>query len=170
MREIKTKQIGSFNYRVKQLPDPMGTRLLMRLIRVLTPSLGAGLKGLPEGGEGISVAELTTKALGDAIIALGDSLSEDDFLFICDTLSTDAEFSDGNTWFPMTSDKSHWSGRYLQKFQWLVFALEVNYADFLGGTESLARVVAMVQNAQKSKSQATSTGEPNESSPVNTTP
>jgi len=171
MRETKDKQIGAFHYKVKQLADPKGMSLLVRLTKVLTPVLGAGLKGIPESSDGISLGELTTGAIGDALIALADRIAEDDMEYIYSTLATEATFSqDGSAWFPIASDSSHWSGRYLQKFQWIVFALEVNYSDFLGGPDSLARIVTMFQAVQKSKSPRTSTGGSSVSSVASTTP
>lgn len=163
MRNIEKKQIGDFYYRVKQLPDPAGTRLFARLMRLFAPVLGAGLRGMPDTGEGFSISSLSTLAIGDALIMLSETISEDDFMYICETLETDCDFSsnpdDNSAWIAMKNDKTHWSGRYLQKMQWLIFALEVNYSDFLGGRESLVRAVSLIQNVSKSKSPDTSTGE-----------
>jgi len=173
VRETKSKQIGSFTYKVRQLADPAGSKLLNRLTRILTAVLGAGLKGLPENAGGIGLADLTTQAIGDAIIALSANVADDDMQFICATLGSETQFcaAEGGTWFPLTSDNAHWSGRYLQKYQWLVFALEVNYADFLGGNETISRVSAMLQSAQKSRSPNSSptSGGPSASSPAAST-
>jgi hypothetical protein len=138
-------------------------------MRILTPTLGAGLKGLPESGQSVGLADLTTGAIGDALIALSDNVSEEDMEYICDTLAACTELDNVGSWVPLAADKDHWAGRYLEKFQWLIFALEVNYADFLGGKDSINRVSAMLRSAQKSKSPASSTGEPSASSPAPTT-
>jgi len=164
MREVKTKQIGEFQYRVKQLSDPAGMRLFTRLMKILIPAIGAGLKGVPSDGQNIKIAEMTTGAVGDAIIAMAHEMTEDDFMYLYDTLATDSQFSqDGQAWFPMTSDSTHWSGRYLQKFQWMAFALEVNYADFLGGNDAIGRLVQMFRTGRQSSSPNISTGVPNAS-------
>jgi len=171
MRETKTKRIGDFDYRVRQLSDPQGTKLLVRLTKIVVPTVAAGLKGLPDETEGMTLADLSTAAIGDALLMLSDKITEDDMAFLCDTLAADTEFSaaGGEAWVPLTGDKHHWSGRYLQKFQWIAFALEVNYADFLGGSGSIERLAGLLRAAKASKSPASSTGESNESSPASST-
>jgi hypothetical protein len=170
MRETITKTIGDVEYSVTQLPDPDGSQLFMRLVRILTPILGSGLKGLPVSLDDFSISNITTQALGEGLISFAANMTEEDFLYVYDTLIKDARFNNGSGWVPLTSDKSHWSGRFSKKLLWIVFALEVNYADFLGGRESLARLVEMLRVARPSKYPNTSTGESNESSQVNATP
>jgi hypothetical protein len=167
MRDIETKQIGDFYYRVKQLPDKEGYRLFVRLTRTLMPSLASMLQGAPDDGNAVSLSALTTKMLGDAVMQLAMNLDEDVFQSIYETLAIDCSISNDDTnWVPLKSDKEHWSGRFAQMMQFIVFALEVNYADFLGGKGSIARLVTMVRSVQKSKYPATSTGVPSESSPA----
>jgi len=169
MRETKTKRIGDIDYAVLQLNDTDASKLWMRLVRIFTPVMGAGLKALPDTGPELSIADLTTQAIGEALIAFSGNMTEEDYLYIYDTLSTDATFDNGNGSVSLKLDKYHWAGRHTKKLQWIVFALEVNFSDFLGGTESIARLISMFQIAQQSKSQVTSTGDTNESSPANAT-
>lgn len=169
MRETKNKQIGDVEYSVVQLPDIEASRLWMRLVRIFAPVMGAGLKALPDKSAELSIGNLTTQAIGEALISFAGNMTEEDYLYLYDTFSIDAQFNNGSGWVPLKSDKSHWAGRHTKKLQWLVFAMEVNYSDFLGGTESIARLISMFRSALQSKSQVTLAGEPRESSQASTT-
>jgi hypothetical protein len=159
MREVRSKQIGDYQYRVRQLADPLATRVLTKLTKLVIPAFGAALKGIPDASKEIKLAELTTGAVGDALMAFTRELTEEDLLWLCDTLAAETEFTqDGVTWFKVTSDASHWSGRLVQKMLWLTFALEVNYADFFGGAGAIDRMFMALRSVRQSPSPSTSTG------------
>ncbi len=174
MLETKTRKIGEIDYQVTQLPAPKGRRLLVRLYKILGPTLGSALKALPEGkGSGLSLGNLETSSIGEALVTLADVISEDELDYFCDVLAETTQFSkEPGRWLPLKADQDfHWSGRYGRMFQWLVFALEVNYSDFLLGQAGLGGFVSAMQkgNGQESDSRKKSTGKPIESPPPSIT-
>lgn len=167
MLEAKRKVIGNIEYEVRQLTVPVGRRLLMKLFKTLGPAVGAALTGLPEdGGKDVGIGDMKTKALGDAIGVLAETLTEEDFDHVCHVFTDTTQFSrESGKWLPLKIEQDlHWAGRYMDMMTWLAFCLEVNYADFLGGQTGLAGFAsAMQMNTSKSPSPTTSTGTSTES-------
>lgn len=148
MLETRQKKIGEVEYQVRQLTAPVGRKLLVRLFKVLGPPLSAAFAGLPEGeGGAVSIGDLKTRALADAIMLLADTISEEELEHIVTVLAESTQYSkEPDKWLSLKTDKDfHWSGKFLNMFQWIAFCLEVNYADFLGGSESLAGFVSAIK-------------------------
>ena len=163
MLEEKRKRIGACEYQVRQLTVPVGRRLLVRLFKILGPAIGAAVGGLPEDkGDDISIGALNTRAIGDAITLLADTITEDELENLCEILADATEYSpEPDRWLPLKKDSEmHWAGRYFDMFKWIAFALEVNYADFLGAQGSLGGFVSAVRKPGQSpsKSPKASTG------------
>lgn len=133
MLETREKRIGDVTYQVTQLPAPSGRRLLVRLYKVLGPAIAAALRGLPESSESLSLGNLQTAAIGDAMLELAQTLTEDELDHVCEIFSQHTLFSrEPEKWQPLKVEKDlHWSGNFLNMFKWLAFCLEVNYSDFL---------------------------------------
>lgn len=178
MLESKRTTIGEYQYEMTLLTAPVGRRLLVRLFKTLGPAVSAALAGLPEGKDDkIGLGDLSTRAIGDAVGMLAETISEAELDNICEILAKVTEYSPdgGNRWLPMSKGEGvdeHWAGRYLDMFKWIVFGLEVNYSDFLDAPRSLVGLVSAQGNGKgsKSKSQEKSTGTSTESPPAPDTP
>lgn len=165
MLESQQKRIGDIDYQVTQLPAPAGRRLLVRLYKVLGPALAAALKSLPESSGGISLGELQTSAIGDAMFELAQSITEDELDHVCNVFASQTLFSrESGKWLPLKDfEDSHWSGNYLQMFQWIGFCLEANYSSFLSGAGGLKGLSSQILQTKESNSQPKSTGKSTES-------
>ncbi len=175
MLEAQKRTIGEHTYEVTQLTAPIGRKLLVRLFKVLGPPIGAALAGLPEGdGDGVATGDLKTKAIGDAVMMLAETLTESELEHLVETLTPTTLYSlEADKWLQLKDDNEfHWAGRFLDMFAWIGFCLECNYSDFLGGQTSLAGIASAMSrgNLSPSPSQRTSTGTSTESPQASDTP
>ena len=172
MLESKQRVIGEVEYLVTQLPAPQGRKLLVRLYKVLGPAIGAALKGLPEDGRA-SIGDIEVSSIGDAMIQLAHSLTEEDLEFLVATMTPQTQISrEPGKWLALkTEEMFHWSGRYQHMFVWLGFALEVNYGSFLPGQGGLDGLLSATQKRSERalSSLQRSTGNSTESPPPDTT-
>lgn len=174
MLEEKQRTIGKVSYKVTQLPAPAGRRLLVLLYKVLGPTLGAALRGLPEGpSEKFSLGQLETSAIGEALTTLATVLSADDLDHVCEVFAETTLYSpEPGKWLPLKDDSEfHWAGRYHHMFAWIAFALEVNYAAFLAEQGGLGEFVSAIRkkNEPESDSRPKSIGNSIESRPPHST-
>jgi hypothetical protein len=130
MREAKTKTIGAHTYEVRQLGGLEARKMLVRLAKML-------------GG-----------VFGGDIAAGIASLSEEDSEYLFNTMSQ-------HTCVRVSKDQApelyrifdeHFSGRTFEMMQWLVFALEVNFPDFLERLRSIPALQNVVSPATKKAS------------------
>lgn len=132
------RTIGDNTYRVTQLVSKDARPTLIRLFKLLGPSIGqmvedamAGRSINPDIGVGVAISQLA------------DRISEDDLERLIDTLVQNKTLArkTENGW-PLL-DKAgfdvHFTGRIGEMFKVLAFALEVNFQDFLGGLRSAAQ-------------------------------
>jgi hypothetical protein len=157
LRKTEEREIGGLKYRVAQLGGIKAREVQLRLIQCLGPSVGALV------GNDFAGAFVALKSLGVA-----------DLAYFCDTF--------GEVSFVFTEDgkmpridkvfDDHFRGRTGDMWKWLLFCLELNYADFLG--ELRARIVGAIAkiaaeqgpSASPSMSPSTSTGSSGGSSPT----
>jgi hypothetical protein len=122
MFKTVSKHLGSYEYRISQLPVDDGIDVGVCLLKTIGPALLALV-----GGE--SLASLDRAALGDALT----KLSPADVKFLCKTFAEKT--------FVVLPDKktprldhvwdTHFAGRYKTMGQWLVACVELNFPDFL---------------------------------------
>lgn len=120
---VKEKTIGKHRYRVALFGARQGQRMLTKLTKKAAPVLGA----LAEAGT------LSGAGLGKAAEALGAQLSEEDFDSIAAEFADVTDVKVGDKW-PRLSHvyDEHFAGNYAELLEWLKFAIEANYSDFLG--------------------------------------
>lgn len=132
MIKDETKTIGErgYSYTVQQFGAREGGRMLVRLGKLL---------GKPVG-DAVSAGEsLQLETVGRVISGLADSITEQDFDQLVDAFSkrtkvTGGEY--GSKTIPLSTEgvlDLHFAGAYGELVSWLMFAIEVNYADFLSG-------------------------------------
>ena len=155
MLKTQSKTIGSATYKVTSLGASQGRALLVRLAKTLGPSAEMLLSG---------------RASAWALAALLERLTDDDLTYACQVLgaTTQLEAVPGRSvQLTLENQEIHFSGAYWEMFQWLSFALEVNFAGPLGSWANvLAAVRARIEEARKaeeeSRSQKDSTGKSGE--------
>lgn len=126
----KTKDIGGVSYEVFMLPPRVGMSMLVDIGKVVGPALGLVNAGSEDGNEN----EMFMKVASTLI----SGIDKQTLNYVCDKLS---EVTHVNG---MPLDKvfdSHFMGKMGSLFQWLVFALEVQYSDFLNALGSASDLV-----------------------------
>ena len=137
MLDSEKTTINSVGYQVTKLPYKASKRVLLRLYKALGPALGQGLADALAGPSGLR-SVLGTEigpALGAAVRTLAETLAEDDFDFVVEALAeyTQISKSEGK-WLPLKQEMEfHFAGNMPELFQWLAFALRVNYGGFFDG-------------------------------------
>jgi hypothetical protein len=152
MRTAQEKTIKGNTYRVKQLGAKEGRRVLARLLQIL----GGGVAGLAEAfaGDGGKVSAFK------GVQAIADQMTPEQMDFFCDTFAklTQVTLQDGKT--PLLSDvfDEHFAGNYWEMTEWLLFALEVNFGNFLDASGTIGNLFSQPKGKQPSVSPQGSTG------------
>ena len=122
--EAKTKSIGASDYTVEPHGAIKGRALLLRLVKIVGPSLTA----------------VSQDSIPDAIKSLLGGLSEEDLTFLCEEFSkkTMVTVDGGELQLSKIFDQ-HFVGSYIEMIQWLAWAIEVNYSSFFKGAAGLLR-------------------------------
>lgn len=176
MLKQESVTINGTEYEITQLPYSVGRKLLLRLYKVMGPTLAATAAKAPDLGDVKSLGDISVERLLPALTggaaALADNLSEKDFEYMVDTLAGYTKVSNGEGGFlPLKQEMEFlFAGNYMEQFQWLGMALKVNYLGFMKGRGLLGEALRRVRAAQTaSRSPSTSTGTPTESQPASNT-
>ena len=153
MLEHEKATINSTGYKVTKLPYKASKRVLLRLYKALGPALGQGLADAlagPSGLRSVLGAEIGP-ALGAAVRTLAETLAEEDFDFIVEALAEYTEISKStDKWVPLKNEMEfHFSGNMPELFQWLAFALRVNFGGFFDG-QGLAALLTTASGESQS--------------------
>lgn len=164
MIETKEKEIDGSVYRVTQLGSKAARRVFLRLSKLIVPALAQSIKG--------------TENIPAILESLVQHLSDDDVDFVCEALASVTKVVDigtnskGDKFDSVNNlDKcfeEQFRGKTLQQFQWLAWAIEVNFADFLAESGLKSAMINGAANLMNSasKSPPKSTGGSGESPPV----
>ena len=152
-RKKESREIDGLVYDVTQLGGIDARNVLLRLMKSLGPSLGA-------------LADSPLSAVFEKL-----ALSEADLGYFCEKFGSCSfvHLEDGK--LPML-DKvfdDHFAGRTGAMVKWLVFAVEVNFSDFLDGAKArLGKLskLGFAPTSSPSMSPSTSIGQSGESSPT----
>lgn len=145
------KTIDSVKYEVSMLPPRLARKILVRIFQVLAPSAGEAFS---------RESEQLTQAIGPILSTLSDKLSDDDLDWMMSELAkvTTVEVAPGQEPYLNTIFDVHFRGKVGQMFKWFAFAMEVQYADFFGGSgEGLKGLLDKIK-AAVSQSPSTLTG------------
>lgn len=127
------RRLGTTNYKVTQLGASAGMQLLVRLTKVLGPSVGE----LTKTGGAANILDARGDAVAGAIAELAKNLTYEDLAHTCDVLGEFTEVGlEGGKWIRLNRDNRelHFAGNYGELMRWLVFALEVNFGSFFGAS------------------------------------
>lgn len=169
MLKVEERVINNKLFRVEQLPVKEGRHVLLRILKVIAPPTSAFLSSLDE--ENLKTASFQDmnvpfKAIAAAIAQLPFILNEVDIDFLIDHFAKKTSFQMPNgNFITLLGDGAFLNAfggedglDYKMQSSWLLFAAEVNYKSFLNGPDGLKGLSQMVNQAQQSKSQNTSTG------------
>lgn len=138
LRKTETRVIDGCSYEVTQLGAISGSRVFIRVLKLLGPLFAGGGK----------------LDLGRVF----ENLNETDFEYLCNAFKP-VTMVTGQGELQGIFD-IHFTGRYLAMMQWLWFCLELNYGDFLKGSSLTGALKAVGPTASASSSAATPTGSP----------
>jgi hypothetical protein len=133
-----SKRIGDHKYTVTQLNAVTGRKALLRLTKIMGPVITEGFKGGQMAGYAAVAQSLTETELdyfcdlfaGQTTVLGGD--------YVDDGAQLDAIFGE------------HFADRYFEMFEWLTFALEVNFGSFfLGLAKKFAEALKKAKDVQK---------------------
>jgi hypothetical protein len=111
LRKSESKVIGEYTYNVTQLGAVTGSKVFLRVLKVLGPLVGA-------------------KDVG----ALFDRLKEEDFTYLCEEFAkmSTVQLEKGAPQLNAIFDV-HFAGKYGELIEWLRFCIEVNFGEVLKG-------------------------------------
>ena len=163
MLETKLRTIDGVEYRVAQLGWKEGRTALVRLLKVVGPSVGEAFKlAQVEPGKKFELdRSVSAAAVGALFTELAQRLTEEDFAYLTDIMVPKTEVHRGGDAWVRLSDEIHWhfAGDYWRCFKWLAFCLEVNYLGFFEERGGLGSWLGQVRTkASASPSPSTSTG------------
>ncbi len=132
MRETKRKQIGErgYTYHVAQFGARQGGRVLVRLLKMLG---GAAGEAMQNDSDGFDMA-----TIGRLVSGLASGLEEADYDWLVGTFIPATAVSGGtyqNKAIQLDTEgvfDLHFAGSYGEMGKWLLFAIEVNFGNFLG--------------------------------------
>ena len=172
MIETQMKQIGGRHYRVTQLGAAKGTKLMVRLFKLLGPPVSQFLSGVAKDGKAVNIADIQMESVSEAVMELSQLITEDEMEHVISTLSRVTQVSDDGKqgWGSLDEIRELiWAGNYIEMFKWLAFALEVNYAGFFGAS-GFGAVASALKAKSASTSPKASTGTSTESPSAPATP
>lgn len=155
---METRNIDGWEYQVEPLGFKEGRRCLVRLIKLLGPTLANTLQNL-EGGLDLEkikdVGEVKVKVIGTIVQELTDGIDDETLDYFCRvfgevTLASGEKGQKAGIKLTAENQELHFKAAYDRFFKWLWFCLEVNYSGFTGGLTSIA--------AKFQRNQGTATG------------
>jgi hypothetical protein len=152
MRETKHKTIGDRGnvYHVTQFGARHGGRVLVRLLKMIGGAAGEALK---------SEGDFDMNVVGNVVANLAETVSENDFDYLCDTFAVATEVEINGKSVPLSTEgvfDVHFAGAYIELGQWLLFAVEVNFGSFLGAGGILKRATDGARPASAAAANAAS--------------
>lgn len=146
--ETKTRTIDGIDYRVTQLGAKQGRAIMVRLLQVVAPTLSK-----LSGANITKIEDIELSQIGPALEALVAHANEEVLGELCSAFASRSSFRDGQNWPELDRHfDMHFGGAYLRMFKWLVFSIEVNYADFFDAFREAQAKAAAKRAASESVS------------------
>jgi hypothetical protein len=147
-KKLRSEPIDGYTYEVTQLPAREGRRILVQLMKILAPTLGALLKNADT--DKLDNIDLTNVDLEGAARALSEAADVRVFDELSDSMASATEVwgaGFGDAGAPLTHHfDDHFAGRYAAMLRWLGFALKANFADFFVGKGSVKKLVESLRS------------------------
>lgn len=141
-RPIKSKIIGGYRYDVTLLGGKEGRGMIVRIVRLMGPTLASFLQGTLKAQGGFT--ESLTTGISDSLREIASRITEDEVADISDRLAHFTVVNISRELQPQldTIFDEHFAGHYDAMLAWLAFALEANFSSFFDGTASDRRALA----------------------------
>lgn len=164
MLEQKQKVIGNHTYSVGMLGAKKSRQVWFRILGMLAPVIGAGLRPGMDVSKFVGSAGTPTAALleslgvenlGAALEKLPQVIKEEDLDYLCESfgLVSSVRYSDGRVLpLDLENQENHFRGRLLECFRWIAFAIETNYSDFLGSLSGAATLASVAPQSEETES------------------
>ncbi len=138
--KVHSMTIAGTQYRITKLPFVEGQAGLLRLGKIVAPSLGPMGKAIGGSVSRSNVAEMMDRgidlgAIGEGIGSLLERLTEEDLAWFVDAFSRQTEVQpSGGKWAPLhTVIDAIFAGDWQAYREWLTACVRHNYASFFGG-------------------------------------
>lgn len=131
------RKIGDKTYTVRALAAKPGRATLVRLIRVLGPTMAAAFASAPEGAK-----DAPASGVVDALKEFCARLTEDDLEYFYAVFAECTEVQGPSNPGPVPlTDRSldAFAADYGSMLEWLAFCVDHNYSSFLGDLKATAR-------------------------------
>ena len=163
--EQREKRIGAHTYRVTQLGAKAGRNVLVRLVKLGGPGVGALVGGIGRGGKEGTADSALALGVGDALHALSLRLREDEVGALMDEFALHTVVVKPADIELRLSDifDDHFAGRYDEMLAWTRFCMEVNFSSFFVGSSASATLGKLWKMLSALPSPPTSTGTSGES-------
>ena len=145
--------IDGHTYHITMLPGTRSWKLMLRITKILGPSLGKvvdtilqsvkGKKGLTgrDVMQSLMSLKLSTNFIGEVVEALCNRMEEDEVEFVINELRSVC-FAGNKRMDDDTHFDAHFMGRPWAIMKWLGWALRIQYSDFSSGSANAAEQVA----------------------------
>src|SRR5581483_3163331 len=154
----KTREIEGVTYTVTPVTFSIGRPAIMRLLKIVTPVVGAFYR---EGTQQEGIAAI--------LETLPGVLCDADVIYFAETFGPHSTYADGDKQVPLVpkNQEQHFDGKFLEYFRWLIFCIEVNCAGFFGGGTSGGALSALIGMTKKPSTPTSGSTSSSGSSPTN---
>jgi hypothetical protein len=152
----KEKSIDGVNYRVRMLDPLTANDILVDLLKVVGPSLGAVASGAMKDKDGVEKLldglgedAVGSESLERAIVSLVDRMQKPQLRDLINTLSGVTEVQVGGNWPALPEIFAvHFRGKLWAMYRWLGFALWAQYgfSSTAGGATSLRDLLSALRS------------------------
>lgn len=126
-------------YKLQTLPATKGLETFTAIMRIVGEPMGNAAGGVSQTTQGV---DLKSEAIGAAVGTLVDRMADPSTLQIVKTLLEDAQVEKMPGTFVPIEFELHWAANYGELVELLAFAIEVNFASFLGASAALKKWAA----------------------------
>lgn len=137
-RERQQTVIDGHRYEMTMFPATESYRLFHRLLKIIGPAFGKIVDAMGDGD--IQDVDLSNETTIEAIIALTTHIKESDLDHVIDKLRncTHVGVDGSDKTVPLKGIfEMHFAGALASMFRWLLWGLQVQYANFIEGFGSM---------------------------------
>lgn len=127
MRETQTKTIDGHNYQVQMLPGTKSWKMMLRLAKMIGPSLGKVIDGAGGDLNKLMASGISSSFISEAIAMLTSRLDEGEVELIVQQLS-ECTLVDNKPLKPVFD--LHFQGDPIGVVKWLAFSIQANFGPF----------------------------------------
>ncbi len=155
--ESQTKSIGKHRFEVFKLPPLVAQDVLIDIGQVLAPALGKAVTAMDSVPDGNPLdLDIDDPRIGSGIAALGQSISKAKMRELVNTMA-DVTHCDGKPLLHVM--EAVFRGDLPLMYQWLWFALQVNFGNFTGWLASAIGGLSVTKKGAQSQNTSSDIGQ-----------